>query len=121
MAISYIWTFNPFTVIGDEKTVTAIPWVLTASDGKYQAAHSNTTSLGPPPAKAIPFDEITEKNAIDWVSASIDVPALQATLAAALAQMSTAKKAEELPPLLKKDGLELDAAAPAVEDVKAGP
>ena len=86
MAIVYTWSFPQFDVVKSEDGLTdvvkTIHWIYTAIDGSYSANNYGTVTLGPPnPTDFIPYDQLTEQWTIDAVSASVDVPAMQARLA----------------------------------------
>lgn len=86
MAIVYSWQFPQFDVVPSEDGLTdvvqTIHWRYNAVDGGYSASAYGTVGLGAPnPTDFIPYDQLTEQWTIDAVSASLDVPALQANLA----------------------------------------
>lgn len=86
MAIQYTWSFPFFDVIPSEDGLTnvvkIIHWRYDAVDGDYKATSYGTVSLGAPnPTNFIPYDQITEQWAINAVSASVDVPVLEETMA----------------------------------------
>lgn len=90
MSITYAWTFTEFDVAKSEDGLTdvvkTIHWIYTATDGSYTASAYGTVSLGAPnSADFIPYDQLTEAWAISACSASLDVPALNVTLAANIA------------------------------------
>jgi hypothetical protein len=90
MSITYTWTFAPFRVrplVGAlVNVVKEVPYTLSATDGVNTFAVGGSIALGQPDAKNfIPFASLTAQNAIDWCSAVLDVPAIQANLAVALA------------------------------------
>lgn len=86
MAIVYTWSFPQFDVVPSEDGLTdvvqTIHWRYTAVDGSYEASAYGTVGLGAPnPTDFIPYANLTEQWAIDAVSASVDVPAMEAALA----------------------------------------
>ena len=85
--LTYSWSFPEFDVAKSEDGLTdvvkVIHWRYDATDGEYSAGAYGTVGLGAPnPTDFIPYDQITEQWTIDAVSASLDVPAMQANLAA---------------------------------------
>lgn len=86
MSIAYTWNFPQFDVAKSEDGLTdvvkTIHWRYEAVDGDYIAGAYGSVGLGAPnPQDFIPYDQITEQWAIDAVSASVDVPAMQLNLA----------------------------------------
>lgn len=86
MAIVYTWNFPQFDVAKSEDGLTdvvkTIHWRYDAVDGDYTSGAYGTVACGTPnPVDFIPYDQLTEQWAIDAVSASIDVPELQVSLA----------------------------------------
>jgi hypothetical protein len=58
-------------------------YTITATLNGISAAVSGTVALGSPaPNNFIPFQSVTQQNAIDWWPAVLDVPTLEAGLAA---------------------------------------
>lgn len=89
MATVYTWSFAQLDVVPSEDGLTdvvkVIHWSYSAVDGSYSANNYGTVTLGPPnPTDFIPYNQLTEQWAIDAVSASVDVPAMQASLAASI-------------------------------------
>ena len=90
MAIVYTWSFPQFDVVPSEDGLTdvvqTIHWTYTAVDGDHTAGAYGTVGLGAPnPTDFIPYANLTEQWTIDAVSASVDVPAMQASLAQQIA------------------------------------
>ena len=90
MSITYAWSFGVFDVVKSEDGLTdvvkTIHWVINAVDGTYSASSYGTVSLGSPnPSDFIPYDQLTEAWTISVCSASLDVPAIEAGLAANIA------------------------------------
>lgn len=90
MAIVYTWSFPQFDVVPSEDGMTdvvkTIHWRYDAVDGEYMAGVYGTVGLGEPnPTDFIPYDQLTEQWTVDAVSASVDVPAMQANLAQQIA------------------------------------
>lgn len=90
MAIVYTWSFPQFDVVPSEDGMTdvvkTIHWRYDAVDGDYSAGAYGTVGLGEPnPTDFIPYNQLTEQWTVDAVSASVDVPAMQASLAQQIA------------------------------------
>jgi hypothetical protein len=90
MSITYAWNFPVFDVAktddGLTDVVKTIHWIYLATDGTYTASNYGTVGLGAPnPADFIPYDQLTEAWAISACSASLDVPAMNVSLAANIA------------------------------------
>jgi hypothetical protein len=87
MAIAYTWSFPQLEVAPSEgglnDVIKTIHWRYDAQDGEFSAGAYGTVSLAEPDPEAfVPFDGLTEAKVIEWVSESVDVPALEASLAA---------------------------------------
>jgi hypothetical protein len=88
--ITYTWNFGFFDVVKSEDGLTnvvkTIHWVINAVDGTYSASSYGTVSLGSPnPSDFIPYDQLTEAWTISVCSASLNVPEIEAGLAADIA------------------------------------
>ena len=86
MSITYTWSFPQFEVAPSDDGLTdvvkVIHWRYDAADGSFSAGAYGTVALGAPdPAAFTPYADITQQWAIDAVSASIDLPAVEAALA----------------------------------------
>jgi hypothetical protein len=82
---TFTWSFPQFDVVPSEDGLTdvvkTIHWRYDAVDGEYAAGAYGTVGLGEPnPTDFIPYDQLTEAWAINAVSASINVPEMQAAL-----------------------------------------
>lgn len=85
--IAYTWTFPTLEVAPSEgglnDVIKVIHWRYDAADGDYTAGAYGTVALAEPDPEAfVPFDGLTEAKVIEWVSGSVDVPALETSLAA---------------------------------------
>lgn len=88
-----LWSFPQLIVNPREgelqNVVVGINWVCTATDGQNTAASSGTVMLGKPnPAEFIPYNDITESMAYNWVSESISMPDVQSSLMLSLGSLS---------------------------------
>lgn len=87
MAIIYTWEFNIFekapSLDGLADVVKVIHWRMYAEDAPYKTSIYGSAPLGAPnPDNFVAYEDITKQWAMDAVSAVIDVPAIQASLAA---------------------------------------
>ena len=103
MAIVYTWSFPQFDVVPSEDGMTnvvkTIHWRYDAVDGDYSAGAYGTVGLGEPnPTDFIPYNQLTEQWTVDAVSASVDVPTLQETLAKQIADQKNPPVVPMQPP-----------------------
>ncbi len=82
---TFDWQFSMFEKAPSEgqfiDVVKVIHWRIIATDGAYVASSYGSAALGEPdPDNYLAYDSITKQWAIDAVSATIDVPAIQASL-----------------------------------------
>jgi hypothetical protein len=96
---TFTWSFPQFDVAKAEDGLTdvvkTIHWRYDATDGDYSAGSYGTVGVGAPnPQDFIPFASLTEAWAVAAVSASVDVSAMDASLAA---QIETAKNPPIVP------------------------
>jgi len=79
--------------------VTAINWVCTGTDGLVTSSSSGTVQLGSPnPAEFVPYDQITQEMAFNWVSQSISVSGVESAIAAQIKQISAPQIQPQNPP-----------------------
>lgn len=101
--MQFTWTFPQFivnpSVDGLTNVVTAINWVCTGTNGLVTSSSSGTVQLGTPnPAEFIPYADITQEMAFQWVSQSISVTGVEAAIAAQINQISTPQVQPQNPP-----------------------
>lgn len=101
--MQYTWEFPQFVVNpstdGLTNVVTAINWVCTGTNGLVTSSSSGTVQLGTPnPAKFVPYADITQEMAFQWVSQSISVTGVEAAIAAQIKQISTPQVQPQNPP-----------------------
>ena len=101
--ITYAWSFPQFIVNpssdGLTNVVTAINWVCTGTNGLVTSSSSGTVQLGTPnPAEFVPYADITQEMAFQWVSQSISVTGVEAAIAAQINQISTPQVQPQNPP-----------------------
>ena len=101
--ITYAWSFPQFIVNpssdGLTNVVTAINWVCTGTNGLVTSSSSGTVQLGTPnPAEFVPYADITQEMAFQWVLQSISVTGVEAAIAAQINQISTPQVQPQNPP-----------------------
>ena len=101
--MKYTWEFPQFIVNpssdGLTNVVTAINWVCTGTNGLVTSSSSGTVQLGTPnPAEFIPYADITQEMAFQWVLQSISVTGVEAAIAAQINQISTPQVQPQNPP-----------------------
>lgn len=99
----FTWTFPQFIVdpfsAGLKNVVVAINWVCTGTDKVNSSTASGTVQLpSPNPAQFIPYDQITQDLAFQWVSGLISVQAVEDGIAVQIAQISVPQLQPQLPP-----------------------
>lgn len=80
--MQFNWTFPQFIVNPQEgelqNVVVGINWVCTGTDGIITSSASGTVKLGSPnPAQYIPYADITQEMAYNWVSQSISMQGVE--------------------------------------------
>ena len=101
--MQYTWEFPQFivnpSVDGLTNVVTAINWVCTGTNGLVTSSSSGTVQLGTPnPAEFVPYADITQEMAFQWVLQSISVTGVEAAIAAQINQISTPQVQPQNPP-----------------------
>jgi len=101
--MQYTWEFPQFivnpSVDGLTDVVTAINWVCTGTNGLVTSSSSGTVQLGSPnPAEFVPYADITQAMAYQWVSQSISMPGVEAGIANQINQISTPQVQPQNPP-----------------------
>lgn len=101
--MQFQWTFPQFIVNPQEGTlqnvVVGINWVCTGTDGTVTSSASGTVKLGNPnPAQFIPYADITQEMAYNWVSEEISVTGVELQIAQQIAQLSQPLVQPQNPP-----------------------
>lgn len=101
--MQFYWSFPQFIVDpvsgGLPNVVTAINWVCTGTDGYITASNSGTVQLSSPnPAEYIPYDQITQAMAYQWVSQSISTEGVEMGIAKQIELMSAPQAQPQNPP-----------------------
>lgn len=85
--------------MGLRNVVTAINWVCTGTDGIVSSTSSGTANLGQPnPAEFVPYADITQEMAYQWVSGCISMPGVEAEIAKQIAVLSQPVVQPQNPP-----------------------
>ena len=72
-----------------QNVVIGINWVCTGTDGIITSSASGTVKLGSPnPAEFVPYADITQEMAYQWVSGCISMPGVEAQIAIQIAALS---------------------------------
>lgn len=90
---SFTWTFPQFIVdpfsSGLSNVVIAINWVCTGTADSKTSSASGTAKLPTPnPAEFVPYADITQEMAYQWVSGCISMSGVEADIARQIAQLS---------------------------------
>jgi len=101
--MEFTWSFPQFIVNpasdGLTNVVTAINWVCTGTNGLVTSSSSGTVQLGTPnPAEFVPYADITQEMAFQWVSQSISTTGVEAGIAAQINQLSQSQVQPQNPP-----------------------
>lgn len=99
----FAWSFPQFIVdpfsAGLSNVVIAINWVCTGTDGINTSSASGTVNLPKPnPAQFIPYADITQEMAYQWVSGGISMSGVEADLARQIAALSLPPIQPQNPP-----------------------
>ena len=100
---SFSWSYPQFIVNPQEgslqNVVVGINWVCTGTDGVNTSSASGTVKLGTPnPAEFIPYADITQAMAAQWVSQGISMTGVEAEIARQIASLSPAPIQPQNPP-----------------------
>lgn len=100
---SFTWTFPQFIVNPQEgalqNVVVGINWVCTGTNNGVTSSASGTVKLGTPnPAQFVPYADITQEMAYQWVSGQISMAGVEAQIAQQIAALSPAPIQPQNPP-----------------------
>jgi len=101
--MQYNWSFPQFIVNPQEgalqNVVVGINWVCTGTDGTVTSSASGTVKLGNPnPAQFIPYADITQEMAYQWVSEGISISGVEAEIGRQIAVLSQPTIQPQNPP-----------------------
>ena len=88
-----VWTIAQLERNADDNGVVTAHWRVSATDGDYSASSYGTCSWTPEPSTEgfVPFEELTEAMVIEWVKGSLDVEAVEASLASQIEEQKAPK------------------------------
>lgn len=100
---TFTWTFPQFIVNPQEgalqNVVVGINWVCTGTNGNVSSSSSGTVKLGNPnPAQFIPYADITQEMAYQWVSQGISMLGVEMQIENQIAQISQPSVQPQNPP-----------------------
>ena len=97
MAITYTWSIETceHELTSGSKCITTIHWGCTGVDGDYSCKSYGTTSHTPDPTDAdfIPYDDVTEANAISFVHEVLNKSEIEANIAVDINNQKNPKSA----------------------------
>ena len=101
--MQFAWSFPQFivnpSVDGLTNVVTAINWVCTGTNGLVTSSTSGTAYLGVPnPAEFVPYADITQQMAYQWVADCISMPGVEAQIASQINLLSQTAAQTQNPP-----------------------
>jgi hypothetical protein len=101
--LQFTWSFPQFIVNpyydGLQNVVTAINWVCTGTDGISTSSDSGTAQLGSPnPAEFVPYADITQALAYEWVSQCISISGVENQIAQQIEALSQPVVQPQNPP-----------------------
>ena len=88
-----VWTIAQLERNADDNGVVTAHWRVSAVDGDFTASTYGTCSWTPEPSTEgfVPFEELTEAMVIKWVKGSVDVEAIEASLASQIEDQKAPK------------------------------
>ena len=97
MANTYTWRINAIDCYtskeGLEKVAYNVHWSYFATDGEHTASMIGVQSVGEPdPENFVAFEELTEEQVVEWITASMDVEQMQESLDAQIAELAVPSK-----------------------------
>lgn len=81
--MSTTWTIPMTEYTKSDSGIFTAHWRVTAVDGDYTASAYGTCGFSPDASAPdyIPYDQLTESDVLEWVYASVDKDAIEASLA----------------------------------------
>jgi hypothetical protein len=82
MVVTYNWNFNPLesypTASGQTDVVFLVHWQAYGATGSYQGSSIGTQTVSYDTGSVfVPFEELTYETVYNWVSASMDMSAIE--------------------------------------------
>ena len=93
------WSIAQLERNADDNGVVTAHWRVSAVDGDYTASSYGTCSWTPEPSTEgfVPFEDLTEAMVIEWVKGSLDVEAIEASLASQIEEQKAPKVVAGVP------------------------
>jgi hypothetical protein len=93
------WSIAQLERNADDNGVVTAHWRVSAVDGDYTASSYGTCSWTPDPSTEgfVPFEDLTEAMVIEWVKGSLDVEAIEASLASQIEEQKAPKVVAGVP------------------------
>lgn len=93
---TYTWKINAVDCYtskdGLEKVAYNVHWSYFATDGEHTASMIGVQSIGEPdPENFVAFEELTEEQVVEWISATMDVEKMQENLDKQIADLVAPK------------------------------
>jgi len=106
--MQFTWSYPQFIVNpeqdGLKNVVVGINWVCTGTDGTNSSSASGTVKLGSPnPAEFIPYEDITQAMAANWVAESISCPSVEEQISLQISALSAPPIQPQYPPFWAGD------------------
>lgn len=97
MANTYAWRINAIDCYtskeGLEKVAYNVHWYYFATDGEHTTSMIGVQSVGEPdPENFVAFEELTEEQVVEWITASMDVEQMQENLDTQIAELAAPSK-----------------------------
>jgi len=91
MAVTYTWSVENTESNVADGGITVIHWRCTGVEGDNSASVYGTTghTYDADADDFVAYDSVTEQNCIDWAKADLDVDAIEAGIAAQIAELAT--------------------------------
>jgi len=93
------WSIAQLERNADDNGVVTAHWRVSAVDGDFTASSYGTCSWTPEPSTEgfVPFEDLTEAMVIEWVKGSLDVEAIEASLASQIEEQKAPKVVAGVP------------------------
>ena len=94
---NYKWVINAVDCYtskeGLEKVAYNVHWSYFATEGEHTASMIGVQSVGEPnPENFVAFEELTEEQVVEWITASIEVEKMQENLDKQIAELAAPSK-----------------------------
>jgi hypothetical protein len=97
MSIVYDWKITQTDYLVETGFITTAHWTCTGTDGEYIASVYSTSSFNPS-TPAIPYNNVTEQDVLDWIwSNGVGKDTVEASLAGQIEALKHPTQATGLP------------------------